>query len=84
MLTGNLIAWFKPTFKDFINNISNNKTNKTNYIFELYGNFEEKLYFIYKNFNKKRTVTQEFLRFKQKGSVINYASFFKQLVIKTK
>ena len=56
LLTGNLTAWFKLIFKDFINNIRDNKADKINYIFKSYGNFEEKLYFIYKNLNKKRAV----------------------------
>ena len=56
LLTGNLAAWFKPIFKDFINNINDDKINKINYIFESYGNFKKKLYFIYKNLNKKRAI----------------------------
>ena len=64
MLTGNLTAWFKFTFKDFINNIKDNKADKINYIFESYGNFKENLYFIYKNLNKKRAITQKLLRFR--------------------
>ena len=84
MLTGNLAAQFKPTFKDFINNTGDNRANKTNYIFESYGNLEKKLYFIYRNPNKNRTITQEFLKFRQKGFAVNYTSLFKQFVTKTK
>ena len=57
LLTGNPAAWFKPTFKNFINNIRDNRADKINYIFKSYGNFEEKLYFIYGNLNKKRAIT---------------------------
>ena len=56
LLTGNLAAWFKPIFRNFINNTPDNKTDKINYIFESYSNFEKKLYFIYKNLNKKRAI----------------------------
>ena len=54
LLTGNPVAWFKPTFKDFVNYVKDNKKNETNRIFESYKNFEKKLYFIYENLNKKR------------------------------
>ena len=57
LLTGNLAAWFKLIFKDFIDNIRDNRADKINYIFESYGNFEKKLYFIYRNLNEKRAIT---------------------------
>ena len=64
LLTGNPTAWFEPTFKDFVNYIKDNKENETNRIFESYKNFENKLYFMYENLNKKRAAVQKLLKFR--------------------
>ena len=39
---------------------------------------------MYGNLNEKQAITQELLKFRQKGFVINYASRFKQFAVKTR
>ena len=55
LLISNVIAWFKLTLKDFINNRKSDKDFNTEKLFSFYSNFEKKLLIMYGNPDEKRS-----------------------------
>ncbi len=57
--------WREPLFRDFLKNDSNNQKKFIQYIFKRYKDFETKLYTIFENPNKNRTIGYKLTKLRQ-------------------
>ncbi len=72
-MIGNASKWGEPLLRDFLENDSDNQKNLIQRIFERYKDFEIKLYTIFGDLDKKRTVRYKLAKFQQTGSISVYA-----------
>ncbi|RYP42425.1 hypothetical protein DL768_010346 [Monosporascus sp. mg162] len=81
-LKGDVLNWFEPMLRDYLENAEDDQETATKKIFESYVNFEQKLKDNFDNPDAKRKVAQDLLQLKQKGPASKYAVEVRNLMSK--
>ncbi len=75
--------WYEPYLYDHLENDMDDQRAATQFIFQKYENFEDRLKAMFENRDEVRNVEQQIENLRQRGSATEYATKFQQLVAKT-
>lgn len=78
-LAGRVLQWFEPFLKDYMDNYPGTSKETTNYIFEKYSQFEEKLRARFGDADKAQQAEKQLHRLRQTKSAAEYAVEFQRL-----
>ena len=80
-LKGNALIQFKPTLRDYLENIERNQDNNTKKIFRSFNYFKRAFKDAFRDLDEERSAKRKLIKLKQKGSASKYTVYFKQLTI---